>query len=401
MKRRNMLNGSNGLSMVRRYSLEFLTVAAAIAAVLLFSCTSGSSDEAVRNAEATAEAAVARVAELERQLADTDGMSQDTASEVQASGSRLAEVRDRDVLICASRNNVPGFGSLDDTGRNIGFDIDLCRAVAAAVLGDAEKIQVVYITAAEHGPTIQSGNVDLLARTVTLTSSREAAWGNGTITMFYDGQGFLVPKSFGLASAFELDGASVCVAEGTTTQQNMSDFFRQNDLELEPHGFEDLDVVRDSYASGLCDAMTNDHSALAALRATLSDPSEHVILPEFISEEPLTPIVPHGDEQWFDIVKTVMSGLIYAEAYGIESSNVAAVASGDDVKSRRLLGTEGSFGQDTLGLDLTFMEDVIKQVGSYGEIYERNLGPDTIDLSRDGRNRLWLDGGQIYGPPLR
>ena len=401
MKRRNMLNGSNGLSMVRRYSLAFLTVAAAIAGVLLFSCTSGSSDEEVRNAEATAEAAVARVAELERQLADAGGTSQDTASEVQASGSRLAEVRDRDVLICASRNNVPGFGSLDDTGRNIGFDIDLCRAVAAAVLGDAEKIQVVYITAAEHGPTIQSGNVDLLARTVTLTTSREAAWGNGTITMFYDGQGFLVPKSFGLSSAFELDGASVCVAEGTTTQQNMSDFFRQNELELEPHGFEDLDVVRDSYASGLCDAMTNDHSALAALRATLSDPSAHVILPEFISEEPLTPIVPHGDEQWFDIVKTVMSGLIYAEAYGIDSGNVDAVASGDDVKSRRLLGTEGSFGQDTLGLDLTFMQDVIKQVGSYGEIYERNLGPDTIDLSRDGRNRLWLDGGQIYGPPLR
>ena len=401
MKRRNMQYGSHGSSMVRRYSLAFLTAAAAIAGVLLFSCTSGSSEEDVRNAEATAEAAVARVAELERQLTDSDGASQDTASAVEASGSRLAEVRDRDVLICASRNNVPGFGSLDETGRNIGFDIDLCRAVAAAVLGDAEKIQVVYITAAEHGPTIQSGNVDLLARTVTLTSSREAAWGNGTITMFYDGQGFLVPESFGLSSAFELDGASVCVAEGTTTQQNMSDFFRQNELELEPHGFEDLDVVRDSYASGLCDAMTNDHSALAALRATLSDPSAHVILPEFISEEPLTPIVPHGDEQWFDIVKTVMSGLIYAEAYGIESSNVDAVASGDDVKSRRLLGTEGSFGQDTLGLDLTFMQDVIKQVGSYGEIYERNLGPDTIDLSRDGRNRLWLDGGQIYGPPLR
>lgn len=380
------------------------TAIVAIALIAATACSSGPTQDDVNSAQATADASIQRIAELEALIANTDTATADTVQPTRVTTSgpgRLQDVRDRDEVICASRNNVPGFGSLDEAGRNIGFDIDLCRAVAAAVLGDAEKIRIQYITAAEHGPTIQSGDVDLLARTVTLTTSREASWGNGTITMFYDGQGFIVPKSLGLTSALDLDGAAVCVASGTTTEQNMADFFRQNNFALEANTYEDLDVVRDSYAQGLCDAMTNDHSALAALRATLSDPDEHVILPEFISEEPLTPIVPHGDEQWYDIVKTVMSGLIYAEAYGINSDNVDQVANGTDAKAKRLLGTEGSFGQDTLGLDQTFMQEVVSQVGNYGEIYDRNLGPSTIDLPRTGRNRLWTNGGQIYGPPLR
>lgn len=374
----------------------------ALGAFAALACTGGASQDDIDNAEATATAAQARISQLEDQIAGHEA-SEPTPTvnaPIDTGGSRLAEVRDRDEVICASRNNVPGFGSLDDTGRNVGFDIDLCRAVAAAVLGDAEKVKIQYITAAEHGPTIQSGDVDILARTVTLTTSREASWGNGTLTMFYDGQGFLVPKSLGLTSAFELDGAAVCVASGTTTEQNMADFFRQNNLELQANTYEDLDVVRDSYAQGLCDAMTNDHSSLAALRATLTNPDDHMILPEFISEEPLTPIVPHGDEQWFDVVKTVMSGLIYAEEYGITSSNVDQVAASNDAKSKRLLGVEGQFGQETLGLSETFMQDVIRQVGNYGEIYDRNLGPDSINVSRV-RNLLWTDGGQIYGPPLR
>lgn len=380
------------------------TALAIVALIAVAACSTGPSQDDINSAEATAAASIQRIAELEALIENADSASTDSAQPaptMPSGGQRLQDVRDRDEVICASRNNVPGFGSLDEAGRNIGFDIDLCRALAAAVLGDAEKIKIQYITAAEHGPTIQSGDVDLLARTVTLTTSREASWGNGTITMFYDGQGFIVPKSLNVTSAFELDGAAVCVASGTTTEQNMADFFRQNNFALEANTYEDLDVVRDSYAQGLCDAMTNDHSALAALRATLTDPDEHIILPEFISEEPLTPIVPHGDEQWFDIVKTVMSGLIYAEAYGIDSGNVDQVASGNDAKSKRLLGTEGSFGQETLGLAPTFMKDVIEQVGNYGEIYDRNLGPSTIDLPRTGRNRLWTNGGQIYGPPLR
>lgn len=382
--------------------LMIATALLALGALAVLACTGGASQEDIDNADATATAARARISQLEDLIAGHESSEPipTVAAPSETRGSRLAEIRARDEVICASRNNVPGFGSLDESGRNVGFDIDLCRAAAAAVLGDAEKIKIQYITAAEHGPTIQSGDVDILARTVTLTSSREASWGNGTLTMFYDGQGFLVPKSLGLTSAFELDGAAVCVASGTTTEQNMADFFRQNNLQLDANTYEDLDVVRDSYAQGLCDAMTNDHSSLAALRATLTNPDDHAILPEFISEEPLTPIVPHGDEQWFDIVKTVMSGLIYAEAYGIDSSNVDSVAASNDTKSKRLLGVEGQFGQETLGLSQTFMQDVIRQVGNYGEIYDRNLGPDSINVARV-RNRLWIDGGQLYGPPLR
>ena len=324
--------------------------------------------------------------------------------------NRLAAVKARGTLICASRNDVPGYGSLDAAGRNVGFDIDLCRAVATAVLGDPEAIQINYITAAERGPTIQSGEVDLLVRTVTWTTSRDAQWGNYVHTTFYDGQGFMVPLSLGVSSALELDGAAVCVTSGTTTELNLADFFRQNNLEYNPKVFEDTDVVLDSYKSGQCDVFTNDRSQLAALRSALPNPQDHVILPETISEEPLGPVVPHGDEQWFDLVKTVVSGLIYAEAYDVTSANVAQMAGGDNVKAKRLLGTEGSFGQETLGLSETFMQDVIKAVGNYGEIYDRNLGPGGIDLPREGgRNALWANapctdcpkGGQIYAPPLR
>ncbi len=324
--------------------------------------------------------------------------------------SRLAAVQERGTLICASRNDVPGYGSLDAAGRNVGFDIDLCRAVATAVLGDPEAIQINYITAAERGPTIQSGEVDLLVRTVTWTSSRDAQWGNYVHTTFYDGQGFMVPKSLGVDSALDLSGAAVCVTSGTTTELNLADFFRQNNLEYNPKVFEDTDVVLDSYKSGQCDVFTNDRSQLAALRSALPNPQDHVILPETISEEPLGPVVPHGDEQWFDIVKTVVSGLIYAEAYDVTSANVAQMAGGDNVKAKRLLGTEGSFGQESLGLSETFMQDVIKAVGNYGEIYDRNLGPGGVDLPREGgRNALWANapctdcpkGGQIYAPPLR
>ncbi len=324
--------------------------------------------------------------------------------------NRLAAVKERGTLICASRNDVPGYGSLDAAGRNVGFDIDLCRAVATAVLGDPEAIQINYITAAERGPTIQSGEVDLLVRTVTWTTSRDAQWGNYVHTTFYDGQGFMVPKNLGVSSAYELGGAAICVTAGTTTELNMADFFRQNNLEYNPQVFEDTDVVLGAYQEGQCDVFTNDRSQLAALRSGLSNPQDHVILPETISEEPLGPVVPHGDEQWFDIVKTVVAGLIYAEAYGITSANYAQEAAGDNIKAKRLLGTEGSFGQETLGLSETFMQDVLRAVGNYGEIYDRNLGPGGIDLPREGgRNALWANapctdcpkGGQIYAPPLR
>ena len=321
--------------------------------------------------------------------------------------NRLASVRDRGTLICASRNDVPGYGYLDESGNNVGFDIDLCRAVAAAVLGDPNAIEIRLITAAERGPTIQSGEVDLLVRTVTWTSSRDAGWGNYVQTMFYDGQGFMVPNSLGLTSALELQEARVCVTQGTTTELNLQDFSNQNDLNLDVLTFEDTDAVVAAYDQGQCDSFTNDNSQLAALRTALSNPADHTILPNTISEEPLGPVVPHGDDQWFDIVKTVMGILIYGEAFNVTSGNIPSAATGD-TKVDRLLGFEGSYGQEALGLDETVAQAVLGAVGNYGEIYERNLGP--LGLNREGgRNALWADapctncpkGGQIYAAPLR
>ncbi len=367
--------------------------AAALGVALLLALSIACADAAEPAAETTAE------------QAETEAVA------APAEGSRLEAVRARGRLVCASLTDTPGFGSLDEAGNNVGFDIDLCRAVAAAVLGDPDAVEIRVISAAERGPTMQSGEVDLLVYVTTWTTSRDAAWGNFAQTMFYDGQGFMVPKSLGVTSAYELAGAAVCVNTGTTTELNMADFFRQNGMEYSPKIFEESQVAFEAYKSGGCEVFTSDRSALTALRSTLPDPENHVILPETISEEPLGPLVPHGDEQWFDIVKTVMGILIYAEAYGVNSTNVDEAAAGENVKAKRLLGTEGSFGQEELGLEQTVAQTVIKALGNYGEIYNRNLGPDTdINLPREGsRNALWSNapctdcpkGGQIYAAPLR
>ena len=328
------------------------------------------------------------------------------------SETRLDTVKERGTVICASRNDVPGYGFLDANGNNVGFDIDLCRAVAAAVLGNPNAIEIRLITAAERGPTIQSGEVDMLVRTVTWTTSRDSQWGNYAQTMFYDGQGFMVRKDLGISSALELQDASVCVTQGTTTELNLQDFSNQNGLNIAPVTFEDTDAVVAAYEAGQCDAFTNDRSQLAALGTALQNRDDHTILPETISEEPLGPVVPHGDDQWFDIVKTVMGILIYSEAYGVGQTSVPTAATGDTKVDRLfgLPGTENAFGQEPLGLSNTVAQDVIRAVGNYGEIYARNLGPQGIDLPREnGRNALWDSapcqdcpkGGQIYSAPLR
>ena len=343
--------------------------------------------------------------------ADAQAMAEEMAGERMAAmtGDRLQKVKDRGKVICASRNDVPGYGYIDAGGNNVGFDIDLCRALAAAVLGDPNAIEIRLITAADRGPTIQSGNVDMLVRTVTWTTSRDSQWGNYAQTMFYDGQGFIVNKNLGISSALELKDATVCVTQGTTTELNLQDFSNQHDLNITALTFKETDLVKAAYESGQCDAFTNDRSQLAAISSAFQNRDDHVILPETISEEPLGPVVPHGDDQWFDIVKTVMGILIYSEAYGIDSMNVPTSVTGD-TKVDRLFGLEGSFGQESLGISETAAQDVIKSVGNYGEIYDRNLGPDGINLPReDGRNALWADapcmdcpkGGQIYAAPLR
>lgn len=348
------------------------------------------------------------LAACQEQAADNTEATEDTTE----SGNRLATVMERGKVICASRNDVPGYGYLDSSNNNAGFDIDLCRALAAAVLGDPNAIEIRLISAAERGPTIQSGEVDMLVRTVTWTTSRDSQWGNYAQTMFYDGQGFIVNKSLGINSALDLRDATVCVTQGTTTELNLQDYSNQNGLNIKPLTFEDTDAVVAAYESGQCDAFTNDRSQLAALSSAFSDKDAHVILPETISEEPLGPVVPHGDDQWFDIVKTVMGILIYAEAYGVSSTNVPSAVTGD-TKVDRLFGLEGSFGQESLGISPTAAQNVIRAVGNYGEIYAHNLGPNStsgVNLPREnGRNALWADapcsdcpkGGQIYSAPLR
>ena len=324
--------------------------------------------------------------------------------------SRLQIVRERGALICASRDNVPGFGYRDAAGRNVGFDIDLCRAVAAAVLGDPNAIEIRLITATERGSTIQSGEVDLLVRTVTQTASRDAHWGNFAQTMFYDGQGFMVRKDLGIASALDLKDLSVCVASGTTTELNLEGFSRRHNLNITVMPFYYTEQVLDAYQEGECQAFTNDHSQLALFQShILDDPQAHVILPERISEEPLGPVVPHGDDQWFDIVKTVMAILIYGEAYDISQNSIPSASTGIS-RVDRLLGIMGSFGQERLDLSQTVAQDVLRAVGNYGEIYDRNLGLYGLMVPREGGpNALWAQapcqdcpkGGQIYAAPLR
>ena len=320
----------------------------------------------------------------------------------QETGGRLENVKERGNLVCAGRADLAGFGYLDSAGNNTGFDIDLCRAVAAAIFGDPGVVEVVSVNALERGPTIQSGEVDILSRNVTWTTIRDAQWGNYTVIMFYDGQGFMLRKDSKFESALDLDGSTVCVTSGTTTELNLADFFRQHGLSLEAIPFEDTPAVYSAYEQGRCDAVTADKSQLAAILSGFANPDDHIILPETISKEPLTPVVPHGDDQWFDLVKTVMYLLINAEELGVTQANVDSMISSDNVQVRRMLGAAGEFGQADVGLKADFGVDVIKAVGNYGEIYDRYMGPDgdSFNLPR-GLNRLWTDGGLIYAPPLR
>ena len=339
----------------------------------------------------------AEIASLQAQLSAQGGQQAAPAPETR---SRLETVMARGRLVCASRTDVPGYGFLDSSGRNAGFDIDLCRAVAAAIFGNGDALEVIPISAAERGPTIQSGDVDMLARTVTWTTTRDSQWGNYTVVTFYDGQGFMVRKDKNIDSALKLGGTSVCVTSGTTTELNLADFFRQNNMELEPVVFENTAAVVSAYEQGRCDAFTNDRSQLAALRSGLQNPDDHVVLPETISEEPLTTVVPHGDDQWLDLVKTVLYVLINAEAFGVTQANVDQMVNHENIQIRRMLGTEGEFGQSDLGLKKTFAVDVLKAVGNYGDIYERYLGAEGLGLPR-GINELWTKGGLLYAPPLR
>lgn len=321
-----------------------------------------------------------------------------------AYGERLKAVVARGKVVCGVHTSLPGFGYLDENGRNIGFDIDFCRAVAAAVLGDPEKIEAVPITAADRGPALQTGEVDLVTRNMTWTSKRDAEWGNFTWITFYDGQGFLVRKDSGIATLQDMDGATVCVTTGTTTEKNLATAFGDAGLTFEAVTFEDTASVYSAYQEGRCDVATSDKSQLAATRSGFTNPDDHIILDITISKEPLTPAVPTGDDQWFDIVKTVIWGLINAEEYGITSANVEEMKSSGSADIRALLGVEGEadWGYTALGLTPDSLAKAISAVGNYGEIYDRYFGADGIAFVLDrGLNNLWTNGGLLYAPPIK
>jgi len=315
-------------------------------------------------------------------------------------GVNVQRIKDRGKVVCGSRTDLVGFGELDADGRNVGFDIDLCRAIAAAMLGDAEAVEFVPLSAAERGPALQTGEVDILSRNATWTSTRDAQWGNFTAVWFYDGQGFMVPVDSGINSITDMDGATVCVTSGTTTELNLADSFRQRGLDFTAVTFEDSATVYSTYEEGRCDATTSDKSQLASVRQGFASPEDHKILEITISKEPLTAAVPAGDDQWFDIVKSVVWGLVNAEELGVNQSNVEEMKSSDNIKVRRLLGAEGEWGQADLTLEADAIAKAVEAVGNYGEIYERYLGAGGLNLPR-ALNQLWTNGGLIYAPPMR
>jgi general L-amino acid transport system substrate-binding protein len=313
----------------------------------------------------------------------------------------LEDVKARGVLRCVVSTGIAGFAYPDANGVWKGFDIDFCRATAAAVLGDAGKIKAVTSTGKTRFTLLNSGEGDVLWRNTTITFSRDV----GVKLRFhgvnyYDGQGFMVNKALGVKSALELDGASVCIQTGTTTELNLADYFHANGMKYEAVTIETNDEGRQNYTAGRCDVYTTDASGLASTRSTFTDPENHVILPEIISKEPLGPATRHGDDQWSDIVTWVLNALVTAEEKGVNSANIDSMKSSKDPEVLRLLGVEGSQGEE-LGLSRDWAYNMIKSVGNYGEIFERNIGVNTpIGLER-GLNALWTNGGLQYSPPFR
>ncbi|MCF6755456.1 amino acid ABC transporter substrate-binding protein [Pseudomonas balearica] len=324
------------------------------------------------------------------------------ASGLTHAGATLDAVKKKGFVQCGISDGLPGFSYADAKGQYQGIDVDVCKAVAAAVFGDAGKVKFSPLTAKERFTALQSGEVDVLSRNTTWTSSRDAAMGlNFTGVTYYDGQGFLVNKGIGVKSAKELDGATVCIQAGTTTELNLSDYFRANNLKYTPITYDTSDESAKSLESGRCDVLTSDQSQLYAQRIKLAKPDDYVVLPEVISKEPLGPAVRQGDEEWFDIVRWTLFAMLNAEELGVTSTNVEQMAKttkNPDVA--RLLGAEGEYGKD-LKLANDWTVQIVKQVGNYGEVFERNVGKGSELKIERGLNALWNKGGLQYAPPVR
>jgi general L-amino acid transport system substrate-binding protein len=372
-----------------------------VLSMVLAACGGGAAPAAEEAAAPAAEEAAA----VEEPAAEETAASEPAETEgpaPAASGDTLATVLERGHVICGGNASVPGFGYLDEAGNYAGFDIDYCKAVAAAVFGDAEAYEIRPLSSQERFTALQSGEIDVLIRNTTWTLSRDTDLGaNFTHTTFYDGQGFIVRKADGIETLEDLDGGTVCVQTGTTTEANLADVMAARGISYEPVVYEDVETGWTTYEEGRCDAYTTDKSGLVARRILLSVPDDHVIMDETISKEPLGPVVRHGDDQWFDIVQWTVFATFFAEENGITSENAAAMMN-DTVNPRQksFFGTEGELGA-FLGLSPDWAYNVISQVGNYEEIYNRNLGPDTLTYIPRGLNSLYTDGGLLYAPAWR
>ena len=314
----------------------------------------------------------------------------------------LDAVKAKGFVQCGVSQGLPGFSNADDAGNWTGLDVEMCRAVAAAIFGDGSKVKFSPLSAKQRFTALSSGEIDILSRNTTWTMTRDTQLGlNFAGVNYYDGQGMMVPTALGVKSATELDGANICTNTGTTTELNITDYFRSNNMSFNLIAFEKADEVVAAYDAGRCDVYTTDRSGLAAQRGKLTKPDSHVVLPEIISKEPLGPVVRQGDDQWFNIVRWTLNALINAEELGITQANAKARLKGTENPAiKRLLGSEGKFGEE-LGLSNDWALNAISAVGNYGESYERNVGPNTpLKLDR-GVNALWSDGGILYAAPIR
>jgi general L-amino acid transport system substrate-binding protein len=318
-----------------------------------------------------------------------------------ACAQTLKTVKERGSLLCGVSQGIAGFSLPDDKGNWSGIDVEFCRAIAAAIFNDASKVKFFPLSSKDRFTALQSNAIDVLSRNSTWTSSRDTSLGlNFAAVNYYDGQGFMVRKALKVNSALELNGASVCTQTGTTTELNLADYFRANNMKYEVIAFATADETIKAYDGGRCDVFTTDVSQLYAERLKLTNLNDHVILPEIISKEPLGPAVRHGDDQWFDIVKWVHFAMINAEELGVSSKNIDEALKSNQPEIRRLVGTEGAYGEQ-LGLTKDWAVRIVKQVGNYGESFDRNVGTGSkLGISR-GLNRLWTKGGIQYAPPIR
>ena len=313
----------------------------------------------------------------------------------------LQGVKDRGSLSCGVSQGLPGFSAPDDKGNWTGLDVDVCRALAAAIFNDPTKVKFVPLSAKDRFTALQSGEIDVLSRNSTWTLSRDTSLGlNYTGISYYDGQGFMIRKSLKVNSALELNSASICVQTGTTNEQNVSDYFKGNNMKYELIAFGTADETVKAYESGRCDVFTSDVSQLYAERLKLAAPNDHAVLPEVISKEPLGPVVRHGDDQWFDIVRWTLFAMINAEEYAVTQKNVDEMAKSSKPELKRIFGTDGNLGEQ-LGLTKDWVTRIIKATGNYGESFDRNVGAGSkLGIAR-GLNKLWNQGGLQYAPPIR